>query len=311
MTLSTTPAAARASARSPRSSRSPRRTPGATRRPSRHPAEVSRRTRRAAAARPDRPTELALTWGTAPGQLWEIPSASVPGAVHRLFCGDATEPAHVARVMAGDRAAFMWTDPPYGVSYRGGTADALTIAGDDAAGLAGLLRGAFARADHVLVPGAPIYVAHPAGPNGLTYALEFQRVGWRYHQQLVWVKHAFVLGHSDHHYQHEPLIYGWKPGAAHPWFGGRTKTTLLAHKRPMRNALHPTMKPLSLITACIENSAAPAAIGYEPFSGSGSTLVAAEGAGRVVRAVELDPRYVAVALERMAGLGLAPRRVDG
>lgn len=213
--------------------------------------------------------------------------------------------------MRGDHAAFMWTDPPYGVSYRGNTADRLTIQNDSAAGLPALLRGAFVCADHVLAPGAPIYIAHPSGPQSLTYGLEFQRVGWRLHQYLVWVKHAFVLGHSDHHFQHEPLLYGWKPGAPHPWFGGRTKTTVLQHKRPMRNALHPTMKPLSLIADCITNSSAPGAIGYDGFAGSGSTMVAAEGVGRVVRSIELDPRYAAVVLDRMAGLGLTPRLVSG
>lgn len=252
----------------------------------------------------ERAEELRAKWGTERGQLWVIPSAH--GGEHRLLCGDATSPADVARALAGEQAAWMWTDPPYGVSYEGKTADALTIENDGADGLDALLRGSFAAADGALVEGAPIYVAHPAGALSFSFAAAWRAVGWRWHQTLVWVKQTFVLGHADYHYQHEPLLYGWK-GKNRPWYGGRTQASVLPFDKPARNGEHPTMKPVALVAACIENSSARGSRGLEPFSGSGTTLVASEQTGRLVSALELAPKYVAVALERLALLGLSPR----
>lgn len=257
----------------------------------------------------DRAEELRAKWGTALGQLWEIPSAKHPGAVHRILCGDSTKPEDVARVLAGEIARWSWTDPPYGVSYQGKTADALTIENDGAEGLPTLLRGAFAAMDAHLAQGAPIYVAHPAGPLSFVFAEEWRRIGWRWHETLVWVKHTFVLGHADYHYQHEPILYGWK-GKNRPWHGGRDKTSTLYFDKPSRNAEHPTMKPVGLVADGIQNSSRRGDRGYEPFSGSGTTLAAGEQTGRPVAAIELDPRFVAVALERLAVMGLAPRLVS-
>jgi site-specific DNA-methyltransferase (adenine-specific) len=226
--------------------------------------------------------------------------------MHRLLCGDSTRPEDVGRVMGRDRAAWMWTDPPYGVSYVGKTKAALTIQNDGAGDLPAFVGAAFAAADAVLVDGAPVYVAHPAGALCVEFGKAFLAAGWHFHETLVWVKDAMVLGHSDYHFQHEPIIYGWK-GKNRPWFGGRDKVSLLRHPKPNRSESHPTMKPVGLVAECLANSSAPAAVGFEPFSGSGTTLVAAEQLGRLCRAVELEPKYVAVALERLAALGLTPR----
>jgi DNA modification methylase len=253
----------------------------------------------------DRADELRTKWATAAGQLWEIPSARGRG-MHRLLCGDSTRPEDVGRVMGRDRAAWMWTDPPYGVSYVGKTKAALTIQNDGAGDLPAFVGAAFAAADAVLVDGAPVYVAHPAGALCVEFGKAFLAAGWHFHETLVWVKDAMVLGHSDYHFQHEPIIYGWK-GKNRPWFGGRDKVSLLRHPKPNRSESHPTMKPVGLVAECLANSSAPAAVGFEPFSGSGTTLVAAEQLGRLCRAVELEPKYVAVALERLAALGLTPR----
>ncbi len=253
----------------------------------------------------DRAEELRTKWGVERGQLWEIPSAATPGGAHRILCGDSTNAADVATVMAGERARFMWTDPPYGVEYKGATG--LTIENDGAAGLPELLRGAFASADGVLVEGAPIYVAHPAGPLSRVFAEEWGRIGWKWHQTLVWVKQTFVLGHADYHHQHEPILYGWK-GKNRPWFGGRDKASVLFFDKPARNAEHPTMKPVGLVADGLQNSSRRGERGFEPFSGSGTSLAAAEQTGRLLCAVELAPKYVAVALERLAAMGLAPRR---
>lgn len=255
----------------------------------------------------DRAEELRAKWNTAPGQLWAIPSSH--GGEHRILCGDSTKAEDVSRVMAGDVAVWCWTDPPYGVEYVGKTADALVIENDGALDLPVLLRGAFAGIDAAVCDGAPIYIAHPAGALSYEFMTAWKTVGWRWHQTLAWVKQTFVLGHADYHYQHEPILYGWK-GKNRRWYGGRDKRSVLAHDKPSRNGEHPTMKPVSLVADCLQNSSQPGDIGYEPFSGSGTTLVAAEQTGRRCRAIELAPKYVAVALERLAALGLEPRLVS-
>lgn len=253
-------------------------------------------------------SELTIRWGTAPGQLWAIPSAH--GGEHRLLVGDSTNPADVARVMQGEPAVWVWTDPPYGVSYERTTRDGLSVAGDDAAGLPDLLAGAFGAADGVLAPGAPIYVAHPSGPRSIDFARAFTGAGWKWHQTLIWSKDQFVLGHCDYHLQHEALLYGWKPGAPHRWYGGRKQRSVLHHPKPRRSTGHPTTKPLSLVAECLANSSRPGDLGFEPFSGSGTTLLAAEESGRRCGAVELQAPFVALALERLARRGLTPRLVD-
>jgi Predicted transcriptional regulators len=131
---------------------------------------------------------------------------------HRLLCGDATSATNAEVLMDGGRGEIMWTDPPYGVSYVGKTKDALRIANDGHEGLEALLRDAFAVADSVLAPGAAMYVAQPAGQLSVTFGRAFLETGWRLHQTLVWVKDSMVLGHSDYHYRHEPILFGYTQG---------------------------------------------------------------------------------------------------
>jgi len=234
--------------------------------------------------------ELRKKWGVELGQLWTLGD-------HRLLCGDSTDAVQVTRVIDGDLAQCMWTDPPYGVEYQGGTG--LSIENDDAEGIPDLLERAWAVADKILVSGAPIYVCHPAGPLSVTFGKAFLGIGWRLHESLVWVKSSLVLGHSDYHYRHEPILYGWK-GKNRPWYGSRDQTSVLEFDKPSRNALHPTIKPVELVDACLTNSTKRGDIVYEPFSGSGTTLISCERLSRSCRAVELSPGYVAAALERWA-----------
>jgi DNA modification methylase len=236
----------------------------------------------------DEAEELRKKWGVEFGQLWAL-------GKHRLLCGDSTDPAQVERLMEGDLAQCMWTDPPYGVEYQGGTG--LSIENDDAEGIPDLLERAWAVADKILVSGAPIYVCHPAGPLSVAFGKAFLDIGWRLHETLVWVKSSLVLGHSDYHYRHEPILYGWK-GKNRPWYGARDQTSVLEFDKPSRNELHPTIKPVELVDACLTNSTMQGDIVYEPFSGSGTTLISCERLSRSCRAVELSPGYVAAALER-------------
>jgi DNA modification methylase len=156
-------------------------------------------------ADPDAILELPEEPTTKPGDLWLL-------GPHRLLCGDPTRAEDIAMLMAGERAACLWTDPTYGVDYVGKTANALTIADDDAAGLDGLLRAAFANAAVALLPGAPFYVAHPAGPLSLIFQRAAHEAGWRVRQMLIWVKDSLVLGHADYHFRYEPVLYGYLPG---------------------------------------------------------------------------------------------------
>jgi len=252
--------------------------------------------------------ELAKTWGTALGQLWEIPSATAPGLVHRVLCGDSTTPAAWERVMGTDRAVLCWTDPPYGVDYVGGMKKRKAIA-NDSTGVGRFLRRAFTAIDGVLEPGAVVYVASPPGPTLLEFGVEFKR-RWHLHQNLAWVKDNFALGHSDYRGKYEVILYGWKNGAPHLWFGGRDKSTVLEVDRQSRNELHPTEKPVELIAQCLRNNSEDRAIVVDGFGGGGSTMMACEQTGRLCRAVELHPPYVAVHLERAKRIGLVPRLVE-
>lgn len=137
------------------------------------------------------------------GDVWEL-------GPHRLVCGDATDPRVLEEVMGGDRADAMWTDPPYGVEYEGKTKDKLRIQNDGAGGLRKLLEGAFRAAADVLRPGAPVYVAH-ADTERVNFEGALKVAGFLVRQNLVWVKNTMVLGHSDYHYKHEPILQAEQP----------------------------------------------------------------------------------------------------
>lgn len=265
------------------------------------------------------PEKLQAKWKTALGQVWEIQSQTVPGGVHRIVCGSSLDSDIVARVMCGEKAQMMWTDPPYGVAYVGKGSDALTIENDrlDGPALQTFLETAFRRAVGALVPGSPGYVAHPAGGLSLQFRLAFDAAGFVFRQGLVWVKDSMVLGRSDYHYKHEPIMFGYTAGVGRRgrggdgWFGGNAETSVFEVDRPKANELHPTMKPVDLVARMIRNSCAPKGRVYEPFSGSGTTMIASEASSRVCSAVELDPKFVAVALERMSEIGCDAKRVNG
>ena len=248
----------------------------------------------------DKAEELRVKWGVESGQLWKL-------GEHRLICGDCTDKAVVERVMQGERAVCMWTDPPYGVDYVGKTKDALTIENDGADGLEGLLLESFLVADDVLETGVPYYVAHPPGALQVVFLNTVLAVGWKIHEQLVWVKDSMVLGHSDYHYRHEPILYGWTSGEGRSgrgkhegsrWYGDNSQTSVFEMPRPKRSAEHPTMKPPELVEAHLQNSTQRNGIVYDPFLGSGTTLIACERLNRKCRAVEISPAYVAVAIQR-------------
>jgi DNA modification methylase len=236
-----------------------------------------------------------------PGDLYLL-------GAHRLVCGDATSPATYELLLEGERPQLLWTDPPFGVSYVGKTKRKLRIDGDEPDGLAALLGAAFSCADAALADGAALYVAHPAGAGGLVFGSCVEAQGWRLRQTLVWVKDAFVLGRSDYHYRHEPILYGFKPGrgqlgrGGRGWYGGNAQQTVLEVARPRASREHPTMKPPELISIALGNSTQRGERVLDPFGGSGSTLIAAHALGRQARLIELDPGYCDVIVARFERL---------
>jgi DNA modification methylase len=231
---------------------------------------------------------------------------------HRLLCGDATNADDLARLMGDATADLLLTDPPYGVAYTGRTADALTIANDEAgddAAYQGFLATALRTALIHVRPGAGYYVWH-ADVRGLSVRLAVRDAGLQVRQCLVWSKSAMVLGRQDYQWRHEPALYGWKDGAAHSWLGDRAQTTVLEFDKPSRSDSHPTMKPVELFRALIRNSCRPGGVVLDVFGGSGTTLVAAELEGRRAYLLELDPVYCDVIKARWEAVtGQAAERV--
>jgi DNA modification methylase len=230
------------------------------------------------------------------GDLFEIGG-------HRLLCGDSTNSEDMANLMGGCIADMVLTDPPYGVSYVGKTKDAMTIENDAMTDVQTfeLWEGALAALWPTLKDGGAIYATVPPGRLQLGFMRVMEELG-ALRQVMVWNKSSMVMGHSDYHYKHEPILYGWKPGAAHYFTPDRTKTIVLDFDRPQRNGEHPTMKPIPLWGELMGNSSRNGEIVIDPFSGSGTTMVAAEQIGRKARCMELDPKYCQVIVNRMLTL---------
>jgi site-specific DNA-methyltransferase (adenine-specific) len=232
---------------------------------------------------------------------------------HRLVCGDSTVQGTWDALLGGAKVDMVWTDPPYGVAYVGKTADALTIENDalDEDGLRAFIGLLLDRTIAATRPGAAWYVAAPSRPLNLIFGQALHRLGV-YRQQLIWVKDQFVMGRSDYHYRHEPLFYGWTPGAAHHALDDRTQDTVWEVPRPKRSTEHPTMKPVDLVTRALTNSTRRGALVADPCCGSGTTLLACELTGRKARVIELDPGYCDVICRRwQEAAGLAVTREDG
>jgi DNA modification methylase len=241
---------------------------------------------------PETPTETI----TQPGDLWKL-------GAHRLICGDASSPDTFHRLLGPENIDLLLTDPPYNVGYVGKTSDALDIANDDMPDddYLAFLTATLGPSATALKPGASFYIWH-ADTFGHIVRQACADVGLPLRQVLIWVKSCFALGRQDYHWQHEPCLYGWKPGQGHTWFGGRAQSTTLTFDKPARNGEHPTMKPVALFQQLLENSCPKGGLVLDPFGGSGTTLIAAQVTGRVAHLVELDPGYCDVIVSRWESL---------
>nr|DAI08589.1 MAG TPA: adenine specific DNA methyltransferase [Caudoviricetes sp.] len=226
------------------------------------------------------------------GDIWQLRR-------HRLMCGDSTSIEDVEKLMGGQLADMLLTDPPYNVAYEGKTKDRLTIQNDsmDNDSFRQFLRDAFTSADAVMKQGAVFYIWH-ADSEGYNFRGACFDIGWKVRQCLIWNKNSMVMGRQDYHWKHEPCLYGWKDGASHLWASDRKQTTVIDYQRPTKAEIHPTMKPVGLFDYQIKNNTKGGDIVLDLFNGSGTTIMACEQNGRVARCMELDPRYVDACVKR-------------
>lgn len=218
---------------------------------------------------------------------------------HRLMCGDSTSIDAVEKLMDGQLADQLVTDPPYNIAYEGGSKKRDQIKNDEMADeeFRQFLKDVYIAADAVMKAGAVFYIWH-ADTEGYNFRGAARDMGWRIRQTLIWNKDNSAFGRSDYHWKHEPCLYGWKEGAAHLWATDRKQTTVIQCKRPSKSDLHPTMKPVELMEYQILNNTKGSDIVLDLFGGSGSTLIAAEKVGRKACLMELDPKYCDVIVKR-------------
>ncbi len=244
-----------------------------------------------------------------PGDVWQL-------GPHRLLCGDATVAASYEMLLGNEAVDMVFTDPPYNVNYANSAKDKLR--GKDRAILNDNLGDGFY--DFLLAALTPmiahcrgaIYVAMSSSELD-TLQSAFRAAGGHWSTFIIWAKNTFTLGRADYQRQYEPILYGWPEGGERHWCGDRDQGDVWQIKKPQKNDLHPTMKPVELVERALRNSSRPGSVVLDPFGGSGTTLIAAEKSGRVARLIELDPKYADVIVRRWQDWSgkQATREVDG
>lgn len=256
-----------------------------------------------------------------PGEIYQLGD-------HLLMCGDSTSAEDMAKLMNGQKADLIVTDPPYNVDYKGG--NGLKIQNDNMSEelFLDFLTKAFRTMLDVLKNGGVFYIWH-ADSKSNSFREAIKNVGGVIRQCLIWVKNNFVIGRQDYQWRHEPCLYGWKEGAGHYWEGSRDlstifddtradwkkmnkdeliaelkkfdnelKTTIIYEDKPAKSEDHPTMKPVRLFERLIKNSSKAEDIVLDPFGGSGTTIISSAKTGRIARVCELDPHYCDVIRKR-------------
>jgi len=245
------------------------------------------------------------------GDLWLLGD-------HRVLCGDSTDAADVARLMGGERAILMNTDPPYGVAYT----DATRVAAERAHGrparmpkwedgienderlnedIEPFLEACFRTASaEALLPDAAWYLWHAQLTQAFFAAAAAAAAALLIHRQIIWVKPSLLFGFGDYHWRHELCFYGWVQGNRPPFYGERNQTSVWELRNETSNGerVHPTQKPVELFLIPLRNHTREGDICYEPFAGSGSQIIAAEQLGRRCYGLEIEPKYVDVIVAR-------------
>ncbi len=233
-------------------------------------------------------------------------SVSQPGDVwllgeHKLICGDATKAEDYQALLGEELADMTVTDPPYNVNYANTAKDKMRgtnrpILNDNMGdGFAGFLL--LACQNILAVTKGAVYIAMSSSELD-TLQSAFRAAGGKWSTFVIWAKNTFTMGRADYQRQYEPILYGWKDGAQHYWCGARDQGDVWQIKKPHKNDLHPTMKPVELMERAVRNSSKTRDIVLDPFGGSGTTLIACEKSGRRARLMELDPKYVDVVVRR-------------
>ena len=234
------------------------------------------------------------------GDIWKLGN-------HRVMCGDSTQINSVEKLMNNQKCDMIFTDPPYNVDYgklKGNSKNnnrfkERKIMNDfmNEDQFIEFLTESFSNCKTISKLGCPIYICY-ADKQAINFLKAIKNVDLHHSSNIIWKKDSLVLGMSDYHSIHEPIIYGWFKGGSHNYYGNRKQTTVWDCKRQKKNNLHPTMKPIELIEKAILNSSKTEDLLYEPFGGSGSTLIACEKQNRICYNMELDPKYCDVIVKR-------------
>lgn len=238
------------------------------------------------------------------GDIWQL-------GEHRLMCGDSTKVDDVEKLMNGEKADMVLTDPPYNVNIgQGGGSicsmriqnhrtDGATIKNDNMADndFYNFLLEVFKCLIIFTKPGGAFYIWH-ADTQGLNFRLALKDAGLTVRQCLIWNKSQLVMGRQDYQWKHEPCLYGWVDGSSHKFYNDRKQTTVIDFDRPQKSPEHPTMKPVGLFDYQIKNNTKGSDIVLDLFGGSGTTMIACEQNGRKARLMELDPHYCDVIIQR-------------
>ncbi len=236
---------------------------------------------------------------TKPGDMWIL-------GEHRLLCGDTTMVDDLKKLMADDTADMIFTDPPYNVNYgstmkdslryHAGTLGGRKIMNDNLGdGFAQFLTDSLSNL--MMFNKGAAYVCMSSSELHTLYSA-FVSAGGKWSTFIIWAKNTFTLGRADYQRQYEPILYGWSADKKHYWCGDRDQSDVWEYNKPVRNDLHPTMKPVELVERAINNSSKVGDIVLDGFGGSGSTLIAAEKTRRKARLMELDPKFCDVIVRR-------------
>lgn len=248
---------------------------------------------------------------------------------HRLLCGDSTQKGAVAQLMNNQEADIVLTDPPYNVNVENSKGMKIKNDNMDNESFREFLTKSFKNLSEVLKSGGAFYIWF-ASREHINFEKALNESGLKVRQELIWNKNMFILGNQDYQWKHEPCLYGWKEGAAHYFIDDRTQSTVIEDKhqdfrklkkeelikiledtyreristtiieedKPTINDLHPTMKPIKLLSRLIKNSSRVDECVLDLFGGSGSTLIACEQLNRTCCMMELDPKYCDVIIKR-------------
>lgn len=233
------------------------------------------------------------------GDIWQL-------GRHRLICGDTTMIDDVKKLMQDEVADMIFTDPPYNVNYGSTMKDSIRYHAGSLGGrkiMNDNLGEGFAQfltdslSNMMMYCKGAAYVCMSSSELHTLYN-SFINAGGKWSTFIIWKKNTFTLGRADYQRQYEPILYGWNADQKHHWCGDRDQADVWEYNKPVKNDLHPTMKPVELVERAINNSSKIGNIVLDGFGGSGSTLIACEKTGRSARLIELDPKFCDVIIRR-------------